>query len=922
MKINDQEGVPTGLDGRREWRFRFGECLFDGRSLDLSVAGAPVKLERKPLEVLWHLLQHAGEVVTKQELLDAVWDGRILSDAVLTKAMARLRQGLRDESQALIKTIHGYGYRLIAPVQVEASGPQPLLPALPELEVDGVPPLRPLWRLERRLGAGGSGEVWCVRHAKTGERRVFKFALDPDSLTSLKREITLQRVLADSLGPRADFVRLLDWNLEESPFYVEYDYVEGGSLLDWAATEGGLAQVPMTQRLEMVAQIADALAAAHSVGVLHKDLKAGNVLVDVDATGAPQVRLADFGSGRLIDLARLEALEITRMGFTVADAAGADSGGTLLYLAPEVLAGQPPTARSDIYALGVLLYQMLAGDNLRPFAPGWEQHVDDPLLCEDIAAAAAGEPAARLGDASELARRLRTLDARREARQREQDLHEEAERMRRTLALSAARRRRWVMASGVLGVVLCVVAGLLLQVRSARQQAESEARIAAAVNRFLTDDLLGQANPLVSGRSDVQVRDLLDAAAREVGSRFPEQPATEASVRLALGRAYLNLGEFDKAQRQLETALEIAPAQAGQVELEVEVRTDLAKLWTRKGDQARARQMLAPLLTHADPAVRARAGLDDAFALLHAGDAAGALAALDRLLPAVVSQFGDSATESLTARVYRANAQRELGNYDAAIADYRQALAGREALHGRGHIATLEAMRGLGGALFLAERHEQALPVLQSAHVLAGDVLGKRHDHTLTIASDLSLVLQSLKRYPEAEALMLATLDARAADYGHDSSDYRSLLNNLGVLYGETGNLQRQYDYLQRSCEAEHAVAGATHPNTLICDHNLARALVDLGRYREAEALERRTMAQAPPVFGDSHFFIGVVGYTYAAIVGRLGRTAESEQRFEAAIALLDKALGPGNERTRQAIALREQTRRAGGAAAAGASAR
>ncbi|MEO6102877.1 MAG: tetratricopeptide repeat protein, partial [Pseudoxanthomonas sp.] len=174
-----------------------------------------------------------------------------------------------------------------------------------------------------------------------------------------------------------------------------------------------------------------------------------------------------------------------------------------------------------------------------------------------------------------------------------------------------------------------------------------------------------------------------------------------------------------------------------------------------------------------------------------------------------------------------------------------------------------------------------------------------------------ALVKQGLKDYPGAEALMLATLEARGTDYGKDSTDYRSLLNNLGVMYGEQGDLSRQYDYLQRSCVAEHEASGPSHPSTLICDHNLARALVDMKRYDDAEVLERTTMQLALPVFGADHMFMGVTAYTHAGIIGYLGRTRESEEQFADAIILLDKALGPGNERSAKAVLLRDEVRAA-----------
>src|SRR5205807_4454245 len=164
---------------------------------------------------------------------------------------------------------------------------------------------------------------------------------------------------------------------------------------------------------------------AHGIGVLHKDLKPANILVvprtrdksGDRSTAGWQIRVADFGSASLFDPSRLRALGITNLGFTQTTTPEAASlTGTLMYMAPEVLAGQSPSASSDVYALGVLLYQFLVGDFRKPLAPGWESDIADPLLREDIAEAASGDPSKRLSSAADLVERLTTLDQRRAQR--------------------------------------------------------------------------------------------------------------------------------------------------------------------------------------------------------------------------------------------------------------------------------------------------------------------------------------------------------------------------------------------------------------------------------------------------------------------------------------------------------------------------
>ncbi len=528
-------------------RWVFARCLFEESTLELSVAGQLVELERKPLEVLRHLLRHAGEVVTKEEIHASVWPGRVLSDTVLTKAVSRIREVLGDDAQSIIKTVHGYGYRLIAPVSIETAAAKPL-PVL-GLKPGDSPPLRPQWKLEAHLGSGGSGEVWKVVQAKTGDVRVCKFALDAEALNTLKREITLFRLLRQQLGPQAPIAEMLDWNLEEAPYFLELSHYSAGNLAQWVDTQGGLHQIPLTTRLAVFADIAAAVAEVHGVGVLHKDLKAGNILMRIEGLAIKPL-LADFGGGGVLADEVIANAGITRMGFTqMLEQSGQ---ATTLYLAPEVLEGQPQTIRGDIYALGVLLYQICVGDFRKPISPGWEQGIADELLRQDIAAAVQGNPEQRLSSAQALADRIRQLEAR-----REEIATATAEANRRKVAEAALsqfrQRRQWM-----LGVIAALSIGLGIaaqQYRSAiseRNRAEAAAKTALESGRFMIESLLpGYDAGTQSGTRNLSVRDLLDSASRAADAKLGAQPEIAFHVRIALANAYNQVeGGAVEAKRQ------------------------------------------------------------------------------------------------------------------------------------------------------------------------------------------------------------------------------------------------------------------------------------------------------------------------------------------------------------------------------------
>jgi len=459
----------------------------------------------------------------------------------------------------------------------------------------GSVPGRPEWLLEKKLGEGGFGEVWAIR-STSGERRVLKFCFDARHLAGLRQEVTILRVLKEALGRREDIVRIFGWRLEEPPFWIELEYVEGGDLRSWLEDRDGAAAVPLPARLEIAAQVAEALAAAHSVGILHKDIKPGNVLVAEPDRFPPRTKLADFGIGTVMDASFLDSLGITRY-----EAAGTpDSGaGTRLYLAPEVFEGAPPSAASDVYALGVLTFQLITGNLRRPLAPGWQRAIEDEILREDVAAMVDGSPERRLADAAEVARRLRSLDERRRRREEERRAREEAERARRELV--RARRRRRVAAAAGAGLLVFSLSVGYQAWRAAREARRADR--AARASRQVADFLVGlfeNADPARSGGRRVTARELLDAGARRVSEKLADEPLTRARLEEALGRIYTTLGVYDRADELLTRTFETRERLLEPENPErIEAMAALAVLRCRQGRREEARALASEAVSRA-----------------------------------------------------------------------------------------------------------------------------------------------------------------------------------------------------------------------------------------------------------------------------------------------------------------------------------
>jgi eukaryotic-like serine/threonine-protein kinase len=457
-------------------------------------------------------------------------------------------------------------------------------------------PKRPGWIIAGQLGAGGFGETWLAA-ASTGEQRVFKFCFRADRLRALRREVAIVRLITEALGDRDDILRVLDWHFDEPPFFLESEYAAGGDLAAWAARRGGLARVPVAERLEIVAQVADALGAAHSVGVLHKDLKPANVLVAA-ADGPARTRLADFGIGA-VDTHTLLARGITAHGFTHATA-DAVLTGTYSYMAPEIVEGRTPTIQADLYSLGVILYQMAVGDFGRVVTASWARDVEDELLREDIAALLDGAPERRPTSAATVAAQLRQLDARRAEREQAARERAQVESDRLALAVAQRRRRQFSIVAASATVVLAVVSVLAIQASRARGEANLRRGQAEDLFGFLLGDLRARLKPV--GRLDL----LDEVGARAVGyfDSLPASIRTDADlVRHSrtlsqIGQVRLDQGRLPEARDAFEQSLAIVRDVAARNPREAEWRFELGQSEFWMGDVRRREGDLAGALGH------------------------------------------------------------------------------------------------------------------------------------------------------------------------------------------------------------------------------------------------------------------------------------------------------------------------------------
>ena len=775
--------------------------------------GAPFGIDTKARAGLW-----TGQLylATSNEQRGPVYDGALrlmrlarpgqaLMPAV-TAGAARRRQTRSSTERPLQWVSHGiYGFEGL-PTTVElyevlepgaAAAPLPATTAEAwrvgaDQEAEWRPgaglvvPHRSDWVLNRQLGEGGFGEVWLAgRRRNEGalpdEQRIFKFCFGEIPRRALEREARLVARLRQTLGERPDILPVLGSELTHAPYFIEAPYISGGDLKSWVSARGGPETIDVSQRLELVAQVADVLAAAHAVGVLHRDVKPSNILID-DLGAQPRVVLGDFGIGGLLDLGTqpqdgeppvTAPNDTARQGSEPEDIGFEDTvirldvtaaqAGTVMYMPPERLAGRPASLQSDIYAVGVLLYQLVIGDLSRPLTPDWPAGVDDAVLKDDLSAMLAGDPARRLADATEVARRLRTIEARRA--EREAAAKEEA---------AAARARRFRRIAVPLGVVLAVFGAVMtIQAQRIAQEAERANRAAEAarqsaatasrVSDFLID-LFKVSNPSGVNADRVSARELLDKGAARIRTERSEEPLVRSALLEAISKVYVNLGQFDDGRDLTRQALALRESTYGAEHPKVaESLSKLGRLAYVQGNVAEAAEKHARALAIReqtlgadDPAV-AESLVQVGWIEHRQGALADAEAKLRRALRIQERAFGDDDRRVASTLERLAINLSQQGRPAAAVAAFRRCLGIYETLWGQRHPRVGRVLHELGSVMSDGLRDtESAEPILRRA----ASIFEVHEDLATQGATQWTLAnnLRDQNKYDEAERWYEAAL--------------------------------------------------------------------------------------------------------------------------------------------------------------------
>jgi eukaryotic-like serine/threonine-protein kinase len=702
-----------------------------------------------------------------------------------------------------------------------------------------------------------------------------------------RRFLEERRILAALEHP--NIARLVDGGITPDGLpYFAMEYVDGETITEYCDAR----RVPIDGRLRLFLDVCAAVQHAHGNLIVHRDLKPGNILV----TGDGCVKLLDFGIARLID-------EDAGAGLT-------GTGARLMtpeYASPEQFMGEPVTTRSDVYSLGVLLYELLTGRH--PYrSPGAPRHVleqrvlslDPPTLSAqarrppaDVAPSGAGAEspevlALRRGlTPQRLARRLRgDLDTivlkaiRKEPERRYQSVQELGADIRHYLTGLPVRARPetpWYRArkfagrhqAGVVvtGLALLLLQGFGLREVHLRRQAEasaveaaSAARRAEAVQDYLIR-IFEVSDPygLTGERGDnITARTLLDRGAEQIAVDASLDPDIRAALLGVLGRVYTNLGMFEQAAPLLQKTLA----------------------------QRRARfdpphPALADALAHLGDHHLARGEYDDAGPLLRE--------ALEqrRLL------FGNvhpAVAESLD-RLATLMQQQSL--YDEAEALFREALEVRRAAFGPDHPDVGTGLHNLGLVLWWKADYEEAERLYRDALAVRLRALPVDHLSTSQTMHNLAQVLQALGRTDEAETIFRESLAAKRRTLGDAHPSVTIHLNNLGRLLWETGQMDESEMLIREALRLDRQIFGDEHAFVAASLDHLGAALRAKGDFEGAEAAYRQALALNTRLLGPTHSRTGLTLNSLGLVWYGSGDLDSAVASFHDALAIFEERFGP-----------------------------
>jgi eukaryotic-like serine/threonine-protein kinase len=785
------------------------------------------------------------------------------------------------------------------------------------------------YRLVRKLGEGGMGEVWESDQLAPVRRRVALKLLKPgmDTRQIVARFEAERQVLA--LMQHPGIAQMFDAGITDGGrSYFVMEFVDGVRITEYCDS----AALGVGDRLLLFQQVCEAVQHAHQKGVIHRDIKPSNVLVaKQDGRALPKV--IDFGLAKLTS-PDVNDHTLTEVGTLL---------GTPAYASPEQmsLGVIDVDTRSDVYSLGTLLYELLVG--VLPFEADESRPAGLLELRRRIRDLEPIKPSTRLSrlgdrvpdlakargtDIDALRRQLRgeldwiVMKALEKDRTRRYaspgDLSRDTQRHLDHQPVLAGpptaryrlgkfvRRHRLATAFGVVFVFLVIAFGIVsvIQVKriaTERDRATAEAAKASSINNFL-QETLGAADPWQTG-ADISVRTTLVNAARKIDISFKSQPLVAAAIRRTIGKTYIGLGQYDDAEPLLRGALQTQLSLLGHDNPDVaESLSDLALLDLKRGHPELAVPRYEEVLelrrklfgnTHT---LVADTLLDLASTLYAKGDMD---AAYERAQQSLAMRQSLSGPKSVEVAFILSQMN--------GILDSRGDFAGAERVGLEGY----EMMKELVGsddartattasniaATYLREGHpEKAEPLLREAVRVLTRQAGENNPDTLRSMDTLGAVLNRQQKYDETIALTKDVLARKKAVLGENNKQVVRTMINLATVLKRAGRLDEAQQIYEHAVPRFLTAYGPTHPDSAMVLQRYGALLRQQHRYVDAERALRQALAIQSGQFKDDHPDLADTRASLGEVLMELGRLEEAQPMLQQAYEVLKKTFGPTSQ--------------------------
>ncbi len=708
------------------------------------------------------------------------------------------------------------------------------------------------FRLSKLIGSGGMGTVYeaiqehpsrtvalkMMRTGLTSRSAVRRFQYEVEILARLHHPFVAQVYEA---GVHEEDERTVP--------YFAMEYIPGARTILEHADARGLGT---RERLELLAKICDAVQHAHEKGVIHRDLKPTNLLVD--SNGVPKV--IDFG----VALATDPEIALTTVGAEVSRVVG-----TVQYMSPEAFTGDPHglDTRSDVYSLGVVLFELLTGS--LPHALG------STSLAEAARVVQTEPPSRPSRIRRELRGDLETIMLKALAKERDgryasmADLGRDLLRYLRNEPIearppSASYHLRKLVArhkafSALLAVLVVSVAAFGIVMAILAERAREEAATAEQATIFM-QELFAQAAPNRSLGEEIPVRFVLDRAARRIQGELEGEPAVRARLLHSLGCSYSWLGSYEKADRLLREALTLRTRLAGSDDVQaLQIQQDLADALLGRGAPAEAEELLRATLER----LRRKLG------------------PRHNIVAQCTSSLG--------------TAQWRLGRAEEAEESLRSAVRSLAQTEANG-LPLARCLNRLAGYLHETNRNEAALPLFENALAIYQREFPQGHPYIPVCRHNLARCLTALGDGERALEHSQEALLETEQICGEEHPDYASMLSGMAHCLVNLGRFDQAVPPLRRALEIQGRLLGPDHPWTALTGNDLGMALVELGRFGEARPILLAAVDAYRQMHPQGHPDLATAISNLACALGNLGELSQAESLATEALRM-QRALEP-----------------------------